>query len=107
MLLVTGIHEEPVEPRRETLRITESRELVPGEEECLLDRVLSTLDITRDPIRDRVAQVAVQVDQFREGDIVAVAGPFDQPRPHGRNSLGAGVGASTTSDGRNPCEVQW
>ena len=61
-----------MEPWREALRIAESRELAPGEEECLLDRVLGTLDIAKDPIRDRVAQVAVQVDQFREGDVVAV-----------------------------------
>ena len=96
VLLVTGIDEEPVEPWREALRITEPRELPPGEEECLLDRVLGTLDIAKDPIRDRVALVAIQVDEFREGDVVAVTGPFDQPRPHGRDSSGAPDGRFTT-----------
>ena len=89
MLLVTGIHEEPVEPGREALWIPEPGELAPREEECLLDRVLSPLDIAKDPIRDRVAQVSVQVDQLGEGDLVAIAGLFDQPRPHERDSSGA------------------
>ena len=83
-VLVTGIHEEPVEPRREAIRFAEPRELTPSHEECLLDGVLGPLDIAKDPLRDGVAQVAVEVDQFREGDVVAVPSPFDQPRPHGR-----------------------
>jgi hypothetical protein len=63
-LLVTGIHEESVEPGRKAIRIAEPRELTPGEEERLLDRVLGTFDIAQDPVRDAVAQVAVQVDQL-------------------------------------------
>ena len=39
-LLVTGIDEEAVEPWREAIGITEPRELAPGEEERLLNRVL-------------------------------------------------------------------
>lgn len=89
VLLVTGIHEQPVEPWREALRIAEPGEFAPREEECLLDRILGTLDIAKDPIRDCVAQVAVQVDERGEGDIVASAGLFDQPRPHERDSSGA------------------
>ena len=73
-----------MQPRRETLRIAEPREFAPSEEECLLDGILGTLDIAKDPIRDSVAQVAIQVDQFGEGDVVAITSPFDQPRPHGR-----------------------
>ncbi|MEA2549270.1 MAG: hypothetical protein QOE42_1868 [Chloroflexota bacterium] len=89
VLLVTGIDEEPTEPRREALRVTEPGELTPREEECLLDGVLGAFDIAKDPVRDGVALVAVQVDQLPEGDIVAVAGLFDQPRPHERVSSGA------------------
>ena len=96
-LLVTGIDEQPIEPRREALRIAEPRELAPGEEECLLDGVLCPLRIPQDPVRDRVAEVAVEVDQLREGDVVALACPFDQPRPHWRYSSGARMGASPTN----------
>ena len=47
VLLVTCIHEQPVEPGREAFRITEPWELPPGEEECLLDRVLGAFDIAK------------------------------------------------------------
>jgi hypothetical protein len=81
-LLVTGIHEESVEPGREALRFAKSRELTPRKQEGVLHRVLGSFDIAQDPIRDGEAQVAVQVDQLRERDIVAALGSFDQPRPH-------------------------
>ena len=104
-LLVTGIDEEPMEPWAEAFRIAQPREFAPGEEECLLDGVLRPLRIAQDPIRDRVAQVAVEVDELREGDVVALACPFDQPRPHGRYSSGARSGASPTTDGRSRGKV--
>src|SRR4051794_3375086 len=106
MLLVTGIHEQPAEPGREALCIPEPRELAPREEECLLDSILSTLDIAKDPIRDRVAQVTVQVDQLREGDLVTIARLLDQPRPHERDSSDARMGASPTTDGGTLPPVQ-
>ena len=100
MLLVTGVYEQPMEPGREAFRITEPRELSPGEEECLLDRVLSAFDIAKDPVRDGVALVSVQVDKGREGDIVAVACLFDQPRPHLPDSSGRLNRRFTSTDGR-------
>ena len=106
MLLVTGIHEQPMEPWREALRITEPWELPPGEEECLLDGVLGAFDIAKDPVRDGVALVTVQVDERREGDVIAIPSPFDQPRPHVRVSNGAHLGASPTTDGRTRPAVQ-
>jgi hypothetical protein len=54
-----------------------------------LNGVLGPLDIAKDPIRDGVATVTVQVDQLPEGDIVTLARQFDQPRPHERYSSGA------------------
>ena len=78
-----------MEPGTEALGITEPRELTPREEECLLDGVLGAFDIAKDPVRDRVALVAVQVDELGEGDVVALPGPFDQPRPHEAASSGA------------------
>ena len=83
-----------MEPGTETFRVAQPREVAPGEEECLLDGVLGPFRIAKDPIRDRVAQVAVEVDELAEGDIVAVSRPFDQPRPHVRYSSGARSGAS-------------
>ena len=106
MLLVTGIHEQPMEPGREALGITEPGELPPREEECLLDGVLGAFDIAKDPVRDGVALVAVQVDERGEGDVIAIPSPFDQPRPHLRVSSGARSGASPTTDGRTRPAVQ-
>src|SRR5688572_1542255 len=99
-LLVTGIDEQPMEPGTEAFRIAEPWEFPPGEEECLLDGVLCPLRVAQDPICDRVAQVAVEVDQLGESGIVAVPCLFDQPRPHERYSSGARTGASPLTDGR-------
>src|SRR4029079_12533315 len=66
--LVTGIHEEPMEPDLEALRIAQPWQLAPGEEECLLDGVLGPLDIAEDPVRDGEAAVTVQVEELGKGD---------------------------------------
>ncbi len=99
-LLVAGIDEQPVEPGTEALRIAEPREFAPGEEECLLDGVLGPLRVAQDPVRDRVASVAFQVDELGEGDVVAVPRLFDQPRPHRRCSVAPRWDASPHADGR-------
>ena len=95
-----------MQPGTEALRVAQPGELAPGEEECLLDGVLCTLGIAKDPIRDREAQVAVEVDELGEGDIVTLPCPFDQPRPHVRVSSGARSGASPTTDGGTRRKVQ-
>ena len=79
-LLVTGVHDEPMEPDLEAIRISQPGELAPGEEACLLDGVLRPLDIAKDPVRDGVAAVAVEVEERGEGVMVALARLFDQPR---------------------------
>ena len=94
-----------MQPWSEPFRIPQPREIAPGEEECLLDGVLRPFGIAKDPIRDGVAQVTVEVDQLREGDVVTVTGPFDQPRPHGRYSSGARSGRFTPTDGRRSGKV--
>src|SRR5207302_5301841 len=76
------IDHEAMEPDLEALGVSEPRELAPGEEECLLDRVLCSLDVPENPVRDGVAAVTVQVDEIREGALVAVACPLDQPVSH-------------------------
>jgi hypothetical protein len=85
-LLVTGIHEQAMEPDVEAFGIAEPRKVAPGEEECLLDGVTRPFAIAKDPIRDGVAPAAVEVDELGEGDVVAPTSPFDQPRPHWRIS---------------------
>ena len=91
-----------MEPWAEALDVAQPREFTPGEEECLLDGVLRSFRIPEDPIRDRIAQVAVQVDELLEGDIVAVACPLDQPRPHVRYSSGARIGRFTHNRWSHP-----
>ena len=71
-----------MEPDLETLRVSQPWEIAPREEECLLNGVLGPLDIAKDPKRDGVATVAVEIDELPEGDIVAIACPFDQTRAH-------------------------
>jgi hypothetical protein len=93
-LVVAGIDQQPVKPRAESFRIAELRELAPGEEECLLDGILRSFRIAQDPVRDGVAHVAIEVDEFREGAVVAIPRSFDQSRPHVRHSSDARVGAS-------------
>jgi hypothetical protein len=81
-LLVTGIHEEPVEPNLEALGITEPRQVPPREEECLLDGVLCQLDAPEDPVGDRVAPAAEKVDELGKGSFIAAPRSLDHPRPH-------------------------
>ena len=71
-LLVTGVHDEPVEPDLEALGVTQLRKLAPREEECLLDGVLGPLDIAQDPVRDGVAPVTVQVESSVKATCVAL-----------------------------------
>ena len=70
-LLVAGVDEEAVEPGLEALGVAQPRELAPGKEERLLDGVLCPLNVPEDPVRDRVAAVAFQVDELGEGALVA------------------------------------
>ena len=95
VLLVTGVDEEPMEPDLEALRVTQPRKLTPGKEECLLDGVLGPLDIAKDPVRDGVAAVTVEVDERGEGVVVACPRSLDQPRSHGRPSRRRPVGRFT------------
>ncbi len=75
-----------MEPDLEAFGVAQPRELAPREEECLLHGVLGPLDIAQDPVGDGVAAVTVQVEELREGDVVASACSFEQPRSHGRTS---------------------
>jgi hypothetical protein len=91
-LCVTGIHEEAMEPDLEAFRISETGQIPPGEQECLLDGVPRHLDIPKDPIGDGVAAAAVEADQLTEGDVVAPLRLFDQPHSHGWISHGTQTG---------------
>ena len=82
VFLVTGIHEQAMEPHAEALGIAQLWELAPAQQECLLDRVLGMLGVTQDAVGDGVAAVAMHVDELGECVLVAVARPFDQPVRH-------------------------
>jgi len=70
MLLVTGVYQEAIEPDLEALRIPKSRKLSPGEEESLLDGIFRPIDVPQDAVGNRIAAVAVQVDELGERIIV-------------------------------------
>jgi hypothetical protein len=81
--LVEGVHEKPMEPGVETLRILQLGKLAPRQQERLLDGILGPLDIAKDPVCDGAAAPAGQVDKRGEGELVAIACPFDQSCLHG------------------------
>ena len=73
----------------------------------LLDGVLGPLHVAQDPVRDREAAAAVEIDEPREGDVVPGACELDQPRLHGlpfRRSTR--LGACPPIDGRRPEKVR-
>ena len=64
-------------------------------------------DVAQDPVRDREAAAAVEIDEPREGDVVPGACELDQPRLHGlpfRRSTR--LGACPPIDGRRPEKVR-
>jgi hypothetical protein len=91
-LCVAGPHEQAMKPRLEPIRVAQLGKIAPGDEECLLDGILRPLDVADDAERNRVAAIALEVDELAEGSMVSSAGPLDQPhahlRPPGRPSLG-------------------
>ena len=69
-------------PRLEALGVAQVRDLAPGGDEGVLQRVLGEARVAEDPERDRVQPVAHPVHQGREGVAVAAPGPFDEVSIH-------------------------
>jgi hypothetical protein len=84
-LFVACVHQEPIQPHFETLRVPSSGYLSPGKQERLLDGVLRPIDIAQDAICDPVAPVAIKVDELGERIFVAVTRALDQRCPHQRS----------------------
>jgi hypothetical protein len=63
---VTGMHEGPVQPDLEPLRIAEPRQLTPGDHQRLLHGILGSAEVAEDPLRERNEPVAVRTGQHRE-----------------------------------------
>lgn len=102
-LLVTGIHEESMQPDLETLGVSQPREFAPGKKECLLHGVLCSIGIAKDPICDAKASAAVEVDERLEGEFIASSCPFDHPYRHGAPLRGASRRRySKPDDGERP-----
>lgn len=76
-----------MEPRLEPMRIAELRQIAPGNQKGLLHGVLRTLDVPQDPVRQRIAAIALEVDERAERGVIAGARPLDQPHLHWLHSL--------------------
>ena len=60
------MHEGPVQPDLEPLRIAEPRQLTPGDHQRLLHDILGSAEVAEDPLRERDEPVAVRTGQDGE-----------------------------------------
>src|SRR5262249_25525579 len=81
-LVVAGMNEDPMDPRLEAVCVPQPRELPPGEDEGVLQRVLGETRVAQDPERDREERIADLVHQDGERLTVAPTGPFDEVSIH-------------------------
>ncbi len=95
-----------MEPDVEALGLAKPRKVTPGNEEGLLDCVLRPIQVPDDPVCDGIAAIAVEVDERREGDVVAIARLLDQPRSHGRPSRLRPVGVFASKGDLSASKVQ-
>ena len=73
-----GIHSQAMEPRVEPVRVAETREVAPGSDERLLDRIARELWVPEDESGGRVQPRDGQVDEHGEGVMIASPGPDDE-----------------------------
>ena len=76
------IGQDAVEPGAEPVRIAETRQVAPGDHQCVLQSVLGPVDIPEDPVRDRVEAVTMQLHQVDECLLVAALGRLDEVPIH-------------------------
>jgi hypothetical protein len=65
------VDQQLVEPCLETVEVAEARQLAPGREECLLDRVLGSVDVVQDAVRDGEETIGGAASEEPEGVLVA------------------------------------
>src|SRR5262245_3856809 len=91
------MHEEPVRPGLEALRIAESGQVAPNRQERLLWRILGERVVAPDPVRDGVEAGADANGEVRECLFVATLCPEHErgihvPLSAGRRDLPASTG---------------
>ena len=79
---IAGVDQEPVEPRLQATVVAQGRQLAPGNEEGLLDRVLRPDHVAQDPIRNGVEPIAVLEDKAGKGLFVPSLRATDEVGVH-------------------------
>jgi hypothetical protein len=84
----TRSDDEAMEPGVEPVRIAESRQITPGDHQRVLQGILGPIDVTKDPLSERVEAVATHTDQV--GVCLPVTAPcrLDKIAIHGLRFLG-------------------
>jgi hypothetical protein len=81
----TGVDGQPMQPGIEPVRVAQTRQVTPGADECLLDRVARELRIPKDEASGRVQPREGRVDESGEGVMIAPSRAFDElSLVHGR-----------------------
>ena len=73
-----GVDGEPMEPGVEPVRVAQAREVAPGADERLLDRIARELRVPEDEAGGRVQPRDGQVDERGEGVMIASPRPLDE-----------------------------
>ena len=81
-LVVTGMDEDPMDPGLEAIGLTQARELPPGQDEGVLQRVLGEGLVAQDPLSDSEERPADMVHQEGERFSVTFASLFDEASLH-------------------------
>ena len=79
---ITRVDEQAEHPRLDTAVVTKRAEFPPSRQEGLLDRVLGSIGIAQDPVRDAVEPIAQGDDEGREGLLVPMLRAIDEVVAH-------------------------
>jgi predicted DNA-binding protein len=74
----TGIHRQPVDPRVESIRIAQPRQVSPGSDERVLDGVPGEILVAKDQASDRLEPTDRPVEKHGEGVMIAPPGSLDE-----------------------------
>ena len=88
------VGQDAVEPGAEPVRIAEAREVTPGDHQRVLQSILGSVDVPKDPVRNREAAVAMKAYQVDECLLVAALGRYDEIPIHSHPSGLAPVGGA-------------
>jgi hypothetical protein len=89
-LVDRGVDDQSVEPGVETLRIAQSRQVAPGPDERLLDRIARELTVAEDQAGGRVQSCCSCPHEHRERVAIAPTCAFhERPLVHGPSLRGA------------------